>query len=312
MRAADGHLDGLLFVELRLPLPWRKFLLDVSFEWPIVLAYLILFGLASSFFLAAWVTRRLNRVARAATEWSRGNFTDRIDDKSRDELGRMSAVLDRMALDLQGLLRSRSQLATLTERQRLARDLHDTVKQKAFALNLQLATARRLLGETPAAQRLDLAQHLTHQIQQELAQILDELQGSDAELPFADRIRARATDWAHTSGMALAFSLDDLPALPAGTEESLLRIVDEALANVLRHSGAQRVEITLRRRADRARLAIADNGRGLPGDAGAGMGLNNMRERAQALRGGHFEIDAAPGRGTTVSISFALDRNSNA
>ncbi|MGA9422624.1 MAG: ATP-binding protein, partial [Rhodanobacteraceae bacterium] len=137
-------------------------------------------------------------------------------------------------------------------------------------------------------------------------QILDELQASDTDLPFTDRLRARATDWSHTSGMALAFSLDDLPSLPAATEDSLLRIVDEALANVLRHSGADRVEITLRRTADRARLAIIDNGRGMPDDANAGMGLGNMRERAQALRDGRFDIDTPPGGGTSVSISFVL------
>jgi signal transduction histidine kinase len=312
VRGADGSLRGYLFVELRLPLPWRRFLLDSSFEWPIVLAYLIVFGLASSFFLATWVTRRLNRVARAAIAWSRGDFSDRIGDPSRDELGRLSAVLDRMALDLKGLLRSRSQLATLAERQRLARDLHDTIKQKAFALNLQLAAARRQLGATAATDRLDLAQHLTHQIQQELAQILDEMQASDTELPFAERVRVRASDWAHTSGVTPQFALDDMPPMTPTDEDSLLRILDEALANVLRHSDADQVTISLRREADRVRLAITDNGRGIAADARAGMGLGNMRDRAQALNDGRFEIIADPGQGTTVSLSFVPDPTSTA
>ncbi|MEP7042626.1 MAG: sensor histidine kinase [Dokdonella sp.] len=306
VRAADGRLLGLLFVELRLPLPWRKFLLELSFEWPIVIGYLIVFGLASSFFLSAWVTRRLNRIARAATAWSRGDFSSRIGDTSHDELGRVSSLLDRMALDLKSLLRSRAQLATLAERQRLARDLHDTVKQKAFALNLQLATARRVLADAPGAERLEQAQRLTQQIQQELAQILDEMRASDAELPFDERVRTRANDWAHTSGMALDFDLDDVPPLPAAHEESLLRILDEALSNVLRHSGAQRVELQLRREADRVRLAIADNGRGTPDETGLGMGLRNMRERAQALPAGRFEFDALPGRGSRVTVSFLV------
>ncbi|HET6546448.1 MAG TPA: ATP-binding protein, partial [Rhodanobacteraceae bacterium] len=190
--------------------------------------------------------------------------------------------------------------------------LHDTVKQKAFALNLQLATARRLLGDTPAAERLDLAQRLTHQIQHELAQILDELQPSDAELPFAERVRVRATDWAHSSGVAVTFALDDLPSLPTAQEESLLRILDEALANVLRHSHAGRVEIALRRKADRVRFAIVDNGHGMTAGARAGMGLGNMRERAQAMPDGRFELDASPGRGTTVSVSFDFTGNPTA
>ncbi len=229
LRDASGRSLGVLFVELRLPLPWRHLFFDSSFESPTVFAFLIVFGLASSIFLAAWVTRRLNRIARAATAWSRGDFSDRIGDHSRDELGGLSSLLDRMAVDLKGLMRSRAQLATLAERQRLARDLHDTVKQKAFALNLQLATARRVLADAPGAERLEQAQRLTQQIQQELAQILDEMRVSDAELPFAERVRTRAIEWSHTSDMAIGFDLDDVPPLEAAFEESLLRILDEAL-----------------------------------------------------------------------------------
>ena len=306
IRDASGALLGLLFVELRVPLPWRHLLVDSSFESPTVLGFLVVFGIASSIFLAWWVTRRLNHVARAATAWSRGDFSDRIADRSRDELGGLSALLDRMALDLRGLMRSRAQLATLAERQRLARDLHDTVKQKAFALNLQLATARRLLGDTPAAERLDQAQRLTQQIQQELAQILDEMRASDAALPFTERLRARAMDWSHTSGLTPDFELADLPPLSPVYEESLLRIVDEALANVLRHAGATDLEIELRREADRVRLSIIDNGRGIAADHASGMGLSNMRERAEALPGGRFELDAPPGQGTRVAVSFIV------
>jgi signal transduction histidine kinase len=312
LRDASGALLGLLFVELRLPLPWRHFLLDSSFESPTVFAFLIVFGIASSIFLAWWVTRRLNHVARAATAWSRGDFSDRIGDRSRDELGGLSSLLDRMALDLRGLMRSRAQLATLAERQRLARDLHDTVKQKAFALNLQLATARRLIGEAPGAERLDQAQRLTQQIQQELAQILDELRASDTELPLVERLRERAIEWSHTSGIAPELVLDDLPPLSPAEEESLLRIVDEALANVLRHAGATQLQISLRREADRVCLAIVDNGRGIATDHASGMGLSNMRGRAEALPGGRFELDAAAGQGTRVAVSFTVVENTNA
>ncbi|HMM67532.1 MAG TPA: histidine kinase [Dokdonella sp.] len=307
MRDAGGPLQGLLFVELRVPPPWRHLLFDPSFESPTVFAFLIVFGLASSIFLAAWVTRRLSRIARAATAWSRGDFSDRIDDRSGDEIGGLSAMLDGMALDLKGLLRSRAQLATLAERQRLARDLHDTVKQKAFALNLQLATVRRMLGEDAGGQRLELAQRLTQQIQQELGQILDKMRASDAELPFAERVRMRANDWAHTSGASLGFAIEDVPSLAASDEDSLLRVVDEALSNVLRHSGAQHVDLALRRTAERVSLVITDNGSGAPEDFRSGMGLRNMRERVQALPGGRFEFDSTPGRGTRVTISFQIE-----
>lgn len=304
VHAPDGSVRGLLFVELRLPVPWRKFLLDVSLEWPIILGYLIVFGLASSFFLATWVTRRLNRVARAAAGWSRGEFHRLIADRSRDELGLLSGQLDAMALELKALMRTRTHLATLAERQRLARDLHDTVKQKAFALSLQLATARRALAGHPAQERIGLAERLSQQIQQELAQILDELRSSDAELPLATRLRTRAREWSASSGVALECDLDDAPALRPEYEEALLRITDEALANILRHSGADRARVTLRLEADRLQLRIEDNGRGMATDAPSGMGLSNMRARARSLPDGRFAIEHPESGGTRIRIDL--------
>ena len=298
----DGNLRGYLFVELRLPVPWRKFLLDLSLEWPIVLGYLIVFGIASSFFLATWVTRRLNRVARAASAWSRGDFTDSINDRSGDELGRLSGLLDRMALELKDLLRSRSELAAVAERQRLARDLHDTVKQKAFVLNLQLATVRRQLGEHPAAERVVQAERLSQQIQQELVVILDELR-TDAGLSFATRLRTRAMEWAQVSSIRLHLDIDEASSLPPAIEEALLRITDEALANVLRHSGATTATVEFRHDDHELSLRIDDDGRGTFNEMSTGMGLTNMRQRAESLPGGRFGFESGAA-GTRVSVSF--------
>jgi len=303
--SANGVLYGYLLLELSLPVPWHRFLLDLSLEWPVVLGYLLVFGIASSFFLATWVTRRLNRVARAATAWSRGDFTDRIGDTSHDELGHLSNLLDAMALELRDLLRSRAQLATLAERARLARDLHDTVKQKAFALSMQLAGARRQLGEHAAGERVAQAEKLGQQIQQELAQILDELRAGDSALPFATRLRARAQEWAQLSGMQLDADIEEIPALSAAQEDTLLRIADEALANVLRHSGATRAGVSLRRVQRNIDLSIVDNGRGTADDARPGMGLANMRERAESLPSGRFEFASGEG-GTRVGIHFDI------
>jgi len=307
VHARDGTLRGFLFVELRLPVPWHRFLLDLSLEWPIILGYLLVFGIASSIFLATWVTRRLNRVARAATAWSRGDFSDRIDDRSRDELGRLSGLLDGMALELKALMRSRAQLATVAERQRLARDLHDTVKQQAFALNLQLAALRRQLAADPAvAERVGQAERLSQQMQQELAQILDELRASDTALPFAERLRARALEWAQVSGIAVDLDLDDVPGIAGADQETLLRIADEALANVLRHSGATRVGLAVSRAGGALALDITDNGRGASDHALPGMGLANMRERAESLPQGSFVLDSRIGQGTRISIRFSV------
>ncbi|MEO6076762.1 MAG: ATP-binding protein, partial [Dokdonella sp.] len=202
------------------------------------------------------------------------------------------------------LIQSRSQLATLGERQRLARDLHDTVKQKAFAMNLQLATLRRQLGDHAASGRVVQAERVSQQIQHDLAQILDELRAPDADLPFADRLRQRAQDWAQLSHIALDLDLAASPGLPAQSEEAMLRIVDEALSNVLRHSGATRTTISLHGDAAGLVLQITDNGSGMGTNALPGMGLANMRERAQLLAGGGFTIASVDTGGVRIRVTL--------
>ena len=306
VRDASGRLNGFVYLELRLPLPWKALFNDVRFEWPIVFGYVLVFGLGASFFLATWVTRRLNRVARAATAWRSGDFSETIADRSSDELGRLSQLLDHMALDLKALIQSRAQLATLGERQRLARDLHDTVKQKAFAMNLQLATLRRQLGNHIATDRVAQAERLSQQIQQDLAQILEELRSPDADLPFVQRLRERAQDWAKVSHVALDLDLVSLASLPAQTEDDLLHIVDEALSNVLRHSGATTASVSLRGERDRIILEIVDNGRGMDAHAISGMGLANMRERARSLSDGSFTAQSVDTGGVRIRVAFRL------
>ena len=97
-----------------------------------------------------------------------------------------------------------------------------------------------------------------------------------------------------------------MAGLAPAIEEAVLRIADEALANVLRHSGADRASVTLRRDGDNVQLIITDNGHGVGDDAAPGMGLANMRERAQALPQGQFDFDSGPDRGTRVRIRFSI------
>lgn len=301
---ADGSVRGFLLTELRLPLPWQRLVGENSFEWPILFVYLVVFSIATAFFMVRWVTRRLNTIADAAESWSEGDFSTLIPDESGDELGRLSRDLNRMACELMSLMQSRTELASLQERQRIARDLHDTVKQKAFALNLQIRAAQRLLGtDLAAAQtRLDESSELISGIQRQLVNVLDELRSERPPRGFlAPRLRELAERWARISGLQREFDLDDSIPDDAVHGEALLRIAEEALANVLRHSRATRVSIRLHRQDEQIDLSIADNGVG-GADSSSGMGLANMRARAESLPGGQFELISAPGAGTEVRV----------
>lgn len=307
VRDADGALRGALHVRLELPLPWRKLLLELSLEWPIMLAYLVVFGLATGFFFAHYVTRRLSRISRAADGWSAGDFTAGIGDESSDELGRLSRRLDQMARDLAGHLATRSRLASLEERQRLARDLHDTVKQKAFALNLQLGAAQSLLDRDAESARVRLADAsaLIEEIQRELAAIIVEMrqEANDAEL--APSVQRLASDWSRRSDIPVDWLRRDAIVVPRWAQDQLLRLLEEALANVWRHSGARRATLSLVADGSVAELVVADDGRGAATE-GTGMGTANMRERAATLPGGRLEIDSRAGAGTRVVVRWNL------
>lgn len=305
VRARDGQLLGALVLELRLPYPWRKIALRLSFEWPILVLALGLFALGSAAFVGWYVTRRLSRIARAADEWRRGDFSHLIDDRSRDELGDLAGQLDAMAGDLKALLAARSQLATLNERQRLARNLHDTVKQKAFALNLQLATAAKAIdAHSGAGEGLAVARRLSGQIQHELAAILDELRGADDPvLPLAGLLAPRIADWSRASGIPATVRLTAACALPPAQADDVARLLDEALANIQRHSGARHAEIELATEGARWRLRIRDDGRGGAAPRPGGMGIGNMRTRAARLPGGRLDLPEGSA-GTEIQLSW--------
>src|SRR5205807_4599506 len=122
-------------------------------------------------------TRRLKNLTAAASRWSRGDFSTPAEDTSEDELGQVTQQLNLMAEQVQNLLQARQKLATLEERNRLARDLHDSVKQQVFAVAMQIGATRLLIQrDTAAAEvRLNEAQKLVRQAQQELTSLIREL-----------------------------------------------------------------------------------------------------------------------------------------
>ncbi len=299
---------GTLVLDLAVPSPWDPFGRRLSFEWPIAVAYLALFLVGSAWFLRRRVLTRIARIDAAAQAWARGDFAPHLVDRSSDELGQLAADLNRMAADLKALFATRSQLATLEERRRLARDLHDTVKQKVFALSLQLAAARE--GGADGArqqQRLAEAATLVEEIQRELGDQLRELrEDAGAAEDLVPELQRRLDDFARRSGLAV---LPNLPAqlnLKPAQTESVLRIVDEALANAWRHSGATQVRLDVRRSDRWVELVIADDGRGGARESSLGMGIANMRQRAAGLPGGEFALDSSAS-GTTLRMGFELE-----
>lgn len=295
-----------LLLTAHIPRPSARLLRQLSFEWPVVLIDGVLFALASGVFLSAWVTRRLRRIAATADAWRLGDFQLRINDASFDEIGRLAHTLDTIPPALEELVQTRAALAGVAERERLARDLHDTVKQKAFALSMQLGALRASL---PPGQRehpaLDEARHLGEEIQHELAAMLSDLRPI-AAADFATLLSARINTWARRAQVTASTALTAAEAVSPAFHDPLLRILDEALANVQRHSGADRIEIELSREAGQFLLRIGDNGGGGIVERG-GRGLTHLRERSDALPGGYFEWHSPADGGSELRMRWHQD-----
>ncbi len=272
----------------------------------LILPGALVIGLVFGYFTARGLTRRVRAVAEASAAWSAGDFSRTLPDRSADELGDLARRLNAMAAQLQTLVDTRQALAVSEERNRLALELHDSVKQQAFAASANLAAARAWLARDAgeADHRLAEAEQLLDGLRQELAALILDLRPPALDgRSLPDALHAFAADWSRQTGLAVDVQVVGDTRVGPAVELALLRIVQESLANSLRHSGATHVGVTLTL-ADPVTLIIVDDGRGFkPAEASQGIGLQSMRERVTAL-GGTLDIDSAPQSGTRLSAQI--------
>jgi NarL family two-component system sensor histidine kinase LiaS len=271
-----------------------------------------LIGTVFGYLAARSPVRRLNRLSEATQAWSRGDFTEFVDDAQGDELGQLAQQLNHMARELEQLLETRRELAVVAERNRLARELHDSAKQQAFAAAAQISGIRTLISRDPAAAEAHLieAEKIIDRLRQELTGLIFELRPAildDQGLALA--LEVYAAEWSRQNNIGSEIRLKRARSLPLEIEQALFRIVQEALANVARHSLAQNVEIALLFNLDRLIMTISDDGQGFdPKSRPTGFGLRSMKQRAEAL-GGRLAIDAAAGRGATLTCNVPIPKS---
>ncbi|HET7639757.1 MAG TPA: histidine kinase, partial [Ktedonobacteraceae bacterium] len=261
-------------------------------------------GMVSGYLTARGLTRRLKGLSYAADRWSRGDFSTITYDASEDELGETTRQLNTMAEQLQNLFQARQKIATLEERNRLARDLHDSVKQQIFAASMQIGAMRVLLRrDVDAAEvRLNETEKLVRQAQQELTSLIRELRPVALEgKGLATALRELTTQWAQQTGIVANLRVEGSQTLSLTIEEALFRVGQEALANVARHSKATLVQMQLTTSDDTVTLSVIDNGQGFDTtrQGHMGVGLHSMQERMKAL-GGDARVESTPGKGTRV------------
>jgi NarL family two-component system sensor histidine kinase LiaS len=254
--------------------------------------------------------KRLDNLSMAAKAWSKGDFSVTPRDQSGDEIGELARNLTGMAEQLQTLIHTRDELARVEERNRLARDLHDTVKQQTYAARMQLTAAKNLLqsDSQAAAEHLESALQLNRETQQELKHIIDELRPAALEgKGLAQALTEYVARWQGHTGITVPTSISGERPLPLDVEQVLYRVLQEALSNVARHAEADSVTLSLSMTPDRVTLVITDNGRGFVIEAvsSASYGLAGMKQRLREV-GGTLTVESRLSEGTTVIAEVQL------
>jgi NarL family two-component system sensor histidine kinase LiaS len=314
--SAGTNLVGVMILTVEPPPPvyrtlWPYFLGIVALTGFLLLLAVAPFGALFGLIMSRGLTRRLTALARAADAWSEGDFSLQPQDRSQDEIGALGVRMRHMAERIQGLLQSQRDLALLEERNRLARELHDTVKQQTFATLMQVRAAKNLLEKDPdgAKQRLDEAEKLMKASQQELGLIITELRPAALDGEGLGGALTKYLDtWSQHSHIPPAFQIKNARSLPLPVEQALYRIAQEALANIARHSRATEVQVHLEYGKDIVRLDLIDNGIGFDplSDDKSGFGLQSMRERAAAI-GGWVVIESQKDCGTAIRITIPVN-----
>jgi signal transduction histidine kinase len=225
-------------------------------------------------------------------------------------VGRLQHQIEQQRLEEHRIRRDLERLSAglvdiqVRERREISRELHDAIGQALTAVKLDIGIALR--GDVSERTRvaLDEAKEITESTLQSvrvLSQLLHPSTLDDFGLP--ETLRTYLKRFAERTGIRtqLVAALPD--RLPSDVEASLYRIIQEAMNNIARHSGASACTVTLNTIRSELRLIVQDNGCGLKSSQGHGLGLIAMRERAQA-QGGSFAIDVPASGGTRIVVTM--------
>ena len=223
------------------------------------------------------------------------------------ERARLVRELTAAQAEIEALSRDRG---AATERERLARDVHDTLAQTLAGLAILSERAGEQLGEgraDAAADTIATVERLSRDALDEARAIVSHSAAVPSDAALGDAVDRLVSRFRAEAGLTidLDLHLDSAGELPRELQVVLLRCLQEALANVRKHAGATRVDVRVAAVPDGgARLAVTDDGRGF--DVAArrdGFGLEGMAERV-ALAGGEFEVSSSPGGGTTLVVKL--------
>ena len=226
--------------------------------------------------------------------------------------------LPQLAMDSEALherwKREISSAAVQQERNRLARDLHDSIKQQIFTIGVSAAASQARWESDPSGARsaLDDVRGSAHEAMVEMEAMLQHLRPAPLETTgLVEALRKQCEALKYRTGAQVTTEFMDLPGndrVPSGTQEAVFRIAQEALANVARHARAQNVRVALHMdtKSESLVFQVQDDGQGFyPAKIKEGMGMSNIRARSREI-GGKLDLWSEPGRGARLAVSVPL------
>lgn len=313
---------GLTLAAFFLSWYYLSSLIPALYMWVLNAAAVLVIGTSVGFIAALEFQRKVNRVHFGIIQLGRGNLTERIPVTGNDTFDKIYYDFNEMAGSVEkrvGMLQklgeenvrlqaSSNEAAVLEERKRLARDLHDTVSQQLFALHMSASTLVKVI-ETDVEKAKEIAAQLTQvsstaqkQIRGLIAQLRPvELEGRSLE----QALDSWFPDYCRHNRLLGSMDIRVSDDISDAVEHQLFMIIQEAMANVVKHADAGHVELALRELDHQYILNILDDGKGFyKGQVQTGsFGLSTMRERAQKL-GGDIEIFSKAGSGTRIKVQI--------
>lgn len=247
---------------------------------------------------------RLERLVQAVYSWANSQFDVRVQDDSADEIGVLTRQLQIMADQLQKTVETEQALAVARERDRFARDLHDTVKQQVFAMQMELTAVRNLLTADPeaAAELLDDAIGHARQAQRDLTSLIKHVPPAGLDHKTLGVAVNEYVERMNPMGVEVEVRVTGDQDLPVELEEAFFRIAQGALSNVVRHSHAKTAVVEVEQNEERVQLRVTDTGVGfdMVEPRMKEFGLASMRTRMAEI-GGTLVIESQPGAGTVLT-----------
>jgi ligand-binding sensor domain-containing protein/signal transduction histidine kinase len=259
-------------------------------------------------FWQTWWFFTLSGLVIITAVWGGYRLRIRSIEARRQELERQVAERTR---EIERLFEQMKELAIVEERNRLARELHDSAKQKAFAALAQIGAANGLIQRNTAAAQNHIreAENLVHDVIQELTFLIQEMYPMALkEKGLVLTLREYVYEWESRSDIKAGLRVEGDFHLPLKVEQSLYRITQETLANTARHSHAVSVDMALVYDTNQISLSIADDGCGFDVDQKPkGVGLRSIRERAESV-GGKLILESKPGNGTRIEVIIPVEQ----